>query len=774
MDKAKKVLEDINSIEADEDPTIELFEKTIDDAQELCDNYVTPRVEISTFLDMGEDLEEIQPSTGKARRRRINENIPDEYRGIIQRAYDEFFVGNFPVAIALAKDALESNKKIPESYDILASVAIETGELDKALVFLGKAAKYSTDSFEIWVECAKISLELEKYNQAAHFLRNAINANKNDQSCLLELQTLLNTKIDNQRLQSFVLTELFRRNPHDADAARNLAQDKHQNGKITEAMDVLKEYIDIQIESHMPVSLENANLLSTLYLCESMNEKVIELDSLIDNAPCDFKLNAAIALIRESRYDEAKPCISEFLKLDPNVFTDAYDDLAKELIQHYYFSEAASVFQIMQDKGIEKREDIANVLIQANRISEAIETLKDIIIQYPNNISAISSLLFHCKANNLENEAIEWLDINAPSSSKSDDIILKRAISHFEENDIDSFIDISLMLICRILYDVFRLKLFCKESSKSIEKILGFLDPTKMSHFMMKVLRYKRFSESGVIPLEHKDFFNLSCNLLMQINERKMVEETMVLGGLLMINRTKLSKEHYYYVLYIFSLASFQMNHGGAACNVMRSVLLENQDNDLIWEIFNIFIQKTPDQEVYANKFMIRALSKIPDCAPLKILLGNHSQSTVWFDHALLQYLSVFREKPNEPIIPLLLCSSYLSKAYVRTQKHTRKSVLTAYACIRKYVDNRSDDFPIESDYNMARFFHAIKMMSHAEIFYRKVLESPVDYENIALDQGLHDQRYNLKRDAAYNLSLIFKESNPNEARRIMKKYLTV
>ena len=163
----------------------------------------------------------------------------------------------------------------------------------------------------------------------------------------------------------------------------------------------------------------------------------------------------------------------------------------------------------------------------------------------------------------------------------------------------------------------------------------------------------------------------------------------------------------------------------------------------------------------------------MPDCAPLQIMLGNHSQSTVWFDHAITQYLNVFRENPDEPIVSLLLATAYLSKAYVRTQKNPRKSVLASYASIRKYAEVRKDDFPAEAEYNMGRFYQSLRMYPQAEKMYRNVLEAPVDYECMAIDEDAHDLRYSLKRDAAYNLVVILRESNPIEARRIMRKYLT-
>jgi tetratricopeptide (TPR) repeat protein len=91
-----------------------------------------------------------------------------------------------------------------------------------------------------------------------------------------------------------------------------------------------------------------------------------------------------------------------------------------------------------------------------------------------------------------------------------------------------------------------------------------------------------------------------------------------------------------------------------------------------------------------------------------------------------------------------------------------------------KYFELRNIEFPIESYYNMGRYYQAIGMLPQAEIYYRKVLDSETDYIRISNTPVEHDLRYSLKRDAAFNLLLIYRNSNPHEARRLINKYLTI
>ena len=329
------------------------------------------------------------------------------------------------------------------------------------------------------------------------------------------------------------------------------------------------------------------------------------------------------------------------------------------------------------------------------------------------------------KDNGRENEAIQWLEKNSPGGRQNDEVILRRALIAEENGDIDSFLELATPLICRILYDIYKMGILKKES-KTIEKILGLNSIGKMNKFMMKVIRYKRLESTN--PLKEKELFDIASTCLLYLFNLKRFDEAFVLGGLLIICREKIEKKSCFDIFFMFALITFSMNEFSSACAVMRIVLLENNENDNVWEFFNMFIQKNPEEKVNSHKFLLRTLTKLPDCVPLQLMLGNHSQSTVWFDHAITQYLNAFKDRPDEPIISLLLCCSYLSKAYVRTQQNPRKSVLCSYACIRKYYENRTQDFPAEADYNLGKFYQSLKMYTYAEKMYRKVLESPVDY----------------------------------------------
>lgn len=664
-------------------------------------------------------------------------------------------------------------------------ISEEQGKPDMALMFLVKAAERSSDSSELWIECSRLAKDLGKLSETILYLKKAAKENTKDLSALIELYDLLNENNDDSHSLNWTLNELCKRDPTNAKYANELSVQLYQSGKVKDALKALKNCIDSQLSSGTEVSMENANMLASGYLNEGMNKEVLELDEQIQDAPADFRVNAAIALIRIGKVNEANEKLSDFRQLPVETYHEAYRIVADELMKAKLYEEAVEWLKHMQEGGIECREDIAYCLNECQEIDEAGECLKSLILDFPNLAEPPTFLYQIYKDADREEEVIEWLQQNSPNGAQTDDLVLKRAVSAYESEDIELFLNLATPLLCRIFFDVYQLKVLQRDS-KIVENILGLSQPEKMNQFMLKVLRYKRSANKsssksmlGVSSIADDDIFQLAATALLCLFKMKRFEEALVLGGFLVICREKLQKKVSFDILFIFSLVAFSIGDGSAACQVMRNVLIENNDNDLIWEFFNVFIQKTPEEEVHAHKFLIRTLTKVPDCDPLKLMLGNHSQSTVWFDHAITQYLNVLKERPNDPIVSLLLAAAYLSKAYVRTQSNTRKSVLCAYACIKKYCELRAEDYIAEADYNLGRFYQTLKMYPHAERMYRKVLDEPVDYEAI-VDQDdtetmvKHDERYSLKRDAAFNLALIYQESNPQEARRIYRKYLVI
>jgi general transcription factor 3C polypeptide 3 (transcription factor C subunit 4) len=89
-------------------------------------------------------------------------------------------------------------------------------------------------------------------------------------------------------------------------------------------------------------------------------------------------------------------------------------------------------------------------------------------------------------------------------------------------------------------------------------------------------------------------------------------------------------------------------------------------------------------------------------------------------------------------------------------------TVLQAFAFLFKYQKLANNEQ--ESNYNLARAFHQLGINHLALPLYEKVLN---DVEA--------DKEVNLKREAAYNLSLIYKASgSPHLAAKVLQEFCTI
>lgn len=91
------------------------------------------------------------------------------------------------------------------------------------------------------------------------------------------------------------------------------------------------------------------------------------------------------------------------------------------------------------------------------------------------------------------------------------------------------------------------------------------------------------------------------------------------------------------------------------------------------------------------------------------------------------------------------------------------------YAFILSYSNTRSKEATQEIEYNLGRLYHQYGLIHIAKIHYEKVLQ----YTDKNIEKYPHI--LDLKREAAFNLHLIYKDSrNYAAARNLLMKYIVV
>lgn len=179
------------------------------------------------------------------------------------------------------------------------------------------------------------------------------------------------------------------------------------------------------------------------------------------------------------------------------------------------------------------------------------------------------------------------------------------------------------------------------------------------------------------------------------------------------------------------------------------------------------------------------------------------------------------RVKPQEPLVLLCVAAGMVNLATTRKVPDRHQAVMQAFALFQEYSRFRGD--PQEASYNLARAAHHLHLLHIAVPYYTRVLtggpyigvaghcpkseggdgsapeaaadgaraDADVDMDQVQDDpgdgssgkaegergglQGRAKGRYDLRREAAFNLSLIFRSSgNDKLAREVLKDFMTL
>ena len=145
------------------------------------------------------------------------------------------------------------------------------------------------------------------------------------------------------------------------------------------------------------------------------------------------------------------------------------------------------------------------------------------------------------------------------------------------------------------------------------------------------------------------------------------------------------------------------------------------------------------------------------------------------FHLSLLVLHEAFKLNPDNPRLLFFMAMAYIRLANNRTHVNKNAFISQAFALIFKYKEKMGDC--AEVYYNIGRAFHAIGFKHWASHYYRLVLTQQSLYR-VPTGQKCDSQLIelsSLKREAGFNLSLIYEESGSFElSRDILQRYCVV
>ena len=140
-----------------------------------------------------------------------------------------------------------------------------------------------------------------------------------------------------------------------------------------------------------------------------------------------------------------------------------------------------------------------------------------------------------------------------------------------------------------------------------------------------------------------------------------------------------------------------------------------------------------------------------------------HTWNKKW-SIAMHDFLTALTIAPNDHEVNLCAAISLLHMATRNSNEQQRHALALRAVVLLERTAELNTTSPQEGMYNLARGLQHLGFPHLARPIYERCLEMPVSSE-----------ADDLRREAAYNLSLIYRSSNANGlARAILRKYMTV
>ncbi|XP_038879313.1 general transcription factor 3C polypeptide 3 [Benincasa hispida] len=224
------------------------------------------------------------------------------------------------------------------------------------------------------------------------------------------------------------------------------------------------------------------------------------------------------------------------------------------------------------------------------------------------------------------------------------------------------------------------------------------------------------------------------------------------------------------------AFSSTDTTHG---FNFAKHVVKQYPYSISAWNCYYKVASSLTNRDSRHCKLLNSMQAKYKDCAPPYIIAGHQFTNISHHQDAARKYLEAYKIMPDSPLINLCVGSSLINLALGFRLQNKHQCVAQGLAFL--YKNLKLCDNSQEALYNIARAYHHIGLVTLAVTYYEKVLatyqkDCPIP-ELFGENRNIKHQKSvycDLRREAAYNLHLIYKESGALDlARQVLKDHCT-
>uniref|UniRef100_A0A2P2K8K4 Uncharacterized protein MANES_06G016500 n=1 Tax=Rhizophora mucronata TaxID=61149 RepID=A0A2P2K8K4_RHIMU len=212
----------------------------------------------------------------------------------------------------------------------------------------------------------------------------------------------------------------------------------------------------------------------------------------------------------------------------------------------------------------------------------------------------------------------------------------------------------------------------------------------------------------------------------------------------------------------------------------VRSMVQQHPHSISAWNCYYKITARLVKGYSKHGKFLRDMRAKYSDCVPPIVISGHHFTMGSFYQDAAKDYLEAYKLLPESPLINLCVGTALINLTLGFRLQNKHQCVAQGLAFL--YNSLRLTENSQEACYNIARAYHHVGLVSLAASYYERVLATHVkDYpipkllnESTDLLENFKPGYCDLRREAAYNLHLIYKKSGALDlARQVLKDHCT-
>uniref|UniRef100_H2U0T2 General transcription factor IIIC, polypeptide 3 n=1 Tax=Takifugu rubripes TaxID=31033 RepID=H2U0T2_TAKRU len=725
--------------------------------------------------------------------RRHRSKLPRALRGLMGEANIRYARGEKEDAIMMCMEIIRQAPLAFEPFSTLAMIYEDDEDADKALQFGLIAAHLNPSDSEEWIRLAEMSLEQDNIRQAILCYTKAIKYDPTNVRYLWE-RSNLHMRLGEQKqcMDGYrkILSLLpMEEGEHFMQLSKDMAKSYYESNDLAAALGIIEEALDRHPELvsddfvNMAAELNIAShhyskaLQVQVHVCDQHSspnktghDKPVCLTCVPESIPVDLKAKLIVCLIHLHVSTPLERLVTSLMEQSPEEIGDLYLDVAEAYLDK---GEYASALPLLSVLVVSDKYNLAVVWLRHSECLKALgqmemaaESYTKVVQMAPLHLEARLSLATLQQQLGRPEHALKALESMYDSETLARDssaaqkelkLLLHRSTLLKTQGQKQDYLDAMISMISMLLKvmhtdtdtfkHTFRRRNICIYTSIC-------------ARFRWPCSGLRCACKTNVLSRE--DWWQLLVSCVLTLCEVKRYEEAELMVESAMEFYSFYDNKPLRRELEFFGLSAtiLDRNHYNAY-NYIRLMLMENVDPPQLWNIFNQLTITSQHQR--HHRFCLRLLLKHPDSHALCVLCGHNAMVSGSFKHALGQYVQAFQTHPDNPLYSLCVGLTFFHMASQKFVAKRHALVLQGFSFLWRYLELRGECQ--ESMYNLGRALHQLGLTHLAIHYYQKALALP----------GMPDDQVDLRREIAFNLSLIYQTSGNTEmARQLINTYCII